>query len=120
MTYRSKYTGRYSGIGAMLSRPWLHAPCKVAALKIQAEAQALAPVGDPTEDRHPGLYKASFVVVPLNKNVPFRGKPRVRAGARVMNTAPHARILEYGNTKTPRYAIFRHAIDNLKVAHGGR
>ncbi|MEU8840230.1 hypothetical protein AB0D97_14015 [Streptomyces roseus] len=119
MTYRSKYTGRYSGIGAMLSQPWMHAPCKVAALKIQAAAQAIAPVGDPEEDRHPGLYKASFSVIPLNKNVPFRGKPRIRAGARVMNTAPHAWRVEHGDGRVPRYATLQTAIDTVKAAHSG-
>ncbi|MCY0926215.1 hypothetical protein OTB20_08350 [Streptomyces sp. H27-H1] len=119
MTYRSKYHGRYSGIGAMLSKPWMHAPCRTAGLKLMAEAQAVSPVGDPTEDRHPGLYKASFVVEPLNKNVPFRGKPRIRAGARVMNVAPHAWRVEHGDGRVPRYAPLQKAIDALKAAHGG-
>jgi hypothetical protein len=91
----------------------------VAALKIQAEAQALAPVGDPTEDRHPGLYKASFVVIPIFKNVPFRGRPRQRAGARVINTAPHAWRVEHGDGRVPRYAPLQTAIDALKAAHRG-
>jgi hypothetical protein len=119
MSYRSKYTGRYSGIGAMLTKPWLHAPCRAAALKIQAAAQAVAPVGDPTEDRHPGLYKSSFIVEPLNKSVPFRGKPRIRAGARVMNIAPHAWRVEHGDGRVPRYAPFLKAIDTVKAAHSG-
>lgn len=118
MSYRSKYTGRYSGIGAMLSRPWLQAPCLAAGARIQAFAEARAPVGSPNEDNHPGLYKASFATVPHTKNVPFRGKPRIRAGARVMNTAAHATIVEYGNGRTPRYAVFRGAIDDAKAGHG--
>ncbi|MFJ6720490.1 hypothetical protein [Streptomyces sp. NPDC091259] len=118
MSYRSKYTGRYSGIGAMLTRPMFHAPCRVAALKIQAAAQSVAPVGDPEEDRHPGLYKDSFVVEPLNKNVPFHGKSRIRAGARVMNLAPHAWRVEHGDGRVARYAPFLKAIDAVKAAHG--
>ncbi|GAA1064670.1 HK97 gp10 family phage protein [Streptomyces asiaticus] len=117
MAYRSKYTGRYGGMGRMLSRPWLHRPCKEAAVKIMAAAQANSPTGTPPDDRHPGLYRASFDVVPIFKNVPFRGKPRNRSGARVMNTAPHARIVEYGNSKTPRFAVFRTAIDDVKAAN---
>ncbi|MDH6625725.1 hypothetical protein M2271_003536 [Streptomyces sp. LBL] len=117
MAYRSKYHGRYGGIGAMLSRPWLQAPCVAAAEKLQTIAEGRAPVGDPNEDSHPGLYKSSFAVVPITKNVPFRGQPRRRAGARVLNSARHARILEYGNSLTPRYAIFRKSIDDLKAAH---
>jgi hypothetical protein len=117
MAYRSKYTGRYSGIGSMLSRPWLQKPCKDAAVKLKAIAEARSPVGDPAEDSHPGRYKASFDVVPIAKNVPFRGKPRLRAGAQLVNTAPYAHIIEYGNGVTPRYAVFRKAIDDLKAAH---
>jgi hypothetical protein len=119
MTYRSKYTGRYSGIGTMLSRPWLHAPCRKAALKLMTEAQAVSPVGDPTEDRHPGLYKASFDVVPIFKNVPFRGKPRRRSGARVVNSASHAWRVEHGDGRVPRYAPLQKALDALKAAHRG-
>ncbi|MFG2292060.1 hypothetical protein [Streptomyces sp. NPDC048603] len=119
MAYRSRYTGRYSGIGSMLSRPWLQAPCLAAAEKIKNEAQALAPVGNPTEDRHAGLYEASFSVVPIYKNVPFRGRPRQRAGARVLNTAPHAWRVEYGDGRVPEYAPLRRAIEALKAARGG-
>lgn len=118
MAYRSTYTGRYSGIGAMLSRPWMHVPCKAAAIKLQTAAQAVAPVGDPLEDRHPGLYKASFAVVPIVKNVPFRGRPRQRAGARVMNVAPHAWRVEHGDGRVPRYAPLQRAIDTMKATHG--
>ncbi|WP_037880737.1 hypothetical protein [Streptomyces sp. NRRL S-378] len=119
MSYRSKYTGRYSGIGSMLSKPWLHRPCRDAALKIMEAAQSVSPIGDPEEDRHPGLYKASFWVVPLNANVPFRGKPRIRSGARVMNTAPHAWRVEKGDGRVPRYAPFEKAIDAVKAGFGG-
>lgn len=117
--YRSKYTGRYSGIGAMLSRPWLQAPCVARAEELKSLAQATAPVGDPTEDAHPGLYKASFDVAPIYKNVPFRGKPRQRASARVMNTAPHAWRVEHGDGRVPRYAPLQKAVDALKAAHRG-
>ncbi|MEV4971959.1 hypothetical protein [Streptomyces scopuliridis] len=118
MAYRSKYTGRYSGMGQMLTMPWLQAPCLAAANEIKAVAVSIAPVGDPAEDRHPGLYKASFTVVPHTKNVPFRGKPRMRAGARLLNTAPHAAIVEFGNGRTPRYAVLSRAREIVEAAHG--
>ncbi|MGW2514695.1 hypothetical protein ACWC0A_36025 [Streptomyces scopuliridis] len=118
MAYRSKYTGRYSGMGKMLSMPWLQAPCLAAAEEIKTVAQSIAPVGDPAEDRHPGLYKASFTVVPHTKNVPFRGKPRLRTGARLLNTAPHAAIVEFGNGRTPRYAVLSRAREIVEAAHG--
>ncbi|MFI2029124.1 hypothetical protein [Streptomyces buecherae] len=111
----SKYVGRYSGIGSMLRQPWLQRPCVDAAEKIQDVAQAAAPVGDPEEDAHPGLYKASFATLPIYKNVPFRGKPRTRAAARVVNTAPHAWRVEHGDGRVPRYAVMTRAIDAVKA-----
>jgi hypothetical protein len=117
MAYRSKYTGRYSGIGSMLSRPWLQKPCKDAAVKLKAIAEARSPVGNPAEDSHAGRYKASFDVLPIEKNVPFRGKPRIRAGARLVNFSPEARHVEYGNGGTPRYAVLSKSLDDLKAAH---
>jgi hypothetical protein len=119
MAYRSTYTGRYSGIGAMLTRPWLQPACVSAATKLMAEAQAVSPTGDPEEDRHPGLYRASFEVLPIYKNVPFRGKPRRRASARLVNRAPHAWRVERGDGRVPRYAPMQKAIDAAKAAHRG-
>lgn len=104
MAYRSKYSGRYSGLGTMVSRPWLAKPCRDAAVKIMHEAQAVSPVGDPDEDRHPGLYRSSFSIESVFKNIPFRGKPRLRHGAMVVNSAPHAKAVEYGDWNVPRYA----------------
>lgn len=120
MAYRSKYHGRYSGIGAMLSRPWIQRACRSAAVEMKGIAEGISPVGDAADgDKHPGLYRRSFDVVPVYKNVPFRGKPRTRAGARLVNTAPHSRIVENGNGKTPRYAVLSKSIDLMKAAHGG-
>ncbi|MEU0858416.1 hypothetical protein ABZ352_23700 [Streptomyces griseofuscus] len=118
MAYRSKYTGRYSGIGKLLQRPGVQRACRDAAVKIKALAEARAPVGNPQNDPHAGRYAASFDVVPIFKNVPFRGRPRMRAGARLINTAPEARIVEYGIGSTPRYAVLSKSLDDLKGAHG--
>lgn len=116
----ARYTGRYTGLAAMLKQPWLQAPCMVAAEKIKAAAQSVAPVGDPEEDSHPGLYRASFAVLPIYKNVPFRGQRRIRPAARVVNTAPHAWRVEHGDGRVPRYAPLSRAIDAVKAArHGG-
>jgi hypothetical protein len=119
MAYRSKYNGRYNGMGQMLTRPWLQTPCKNAAVKIMAEAQTVSPTGDPEEDRHPGLYRASFDVEPIIKNVPFRGKPRLRPSARVINTAKHAWRVEHGDGRVPRYAPLQKALDAVKASHSG-
>ncbi|MEU1074294.1 MULTISPECIES: HK97 gp10 family phage protein [unclassified Streptomyces] len=117
MTYRSRYVGRFNGIGRMLTRPWLHVPCLAAAEKIMSAAQQHAPVGDPDADPHPGLYRDSFEVHTHVKNAPFHGKPALRAGAIVVNTASYARSVEYGNGKVPRYNVFRKAIDDVKGSH---
>jgi hypothetical protein len=110
MAYRSKYTGRYDGIGAMLSRPWLQVACVSAAEKLQTIAEGRSP-------RETGEYASSFSVIPVMLNVPFRGKPRMRAGARLVNSSDHARHVEYGNGGTPRYAVLSKSIDDLKAAH---
>ncbi|WP_405620228.1 hypothetical protein [Streptomyces sp. NBC_00076] len=88
------------------------------AIAMKGIAESLSPVGDPAGgDQHPGQYKGSFDVVPLWKNIPFQGKPRMRAGARLINTSPHARIVEHGNSKTPRHATLSKSIDVMKAAH---
>ncbi|MFD9442161.1 hypothetical protein [Streptomyces sp. NPDC060001] len=110
MAYRSQYHGRYSGIGAMLSRPWLQAKCVSTAGRMKTVAEGRSP-------RETGRYAESFSVVPVMLNVPFRGKPRLRAGARLVNTSDHASIVEWGNGRTPRYAVLSKTIDDLKAAH---
>ncbi|MFF1684511.1 MULTISPECIES: hypothetical protein [unclassified Streptomyces] len=118
--FRSKYHGRYGGIGTMLQRPWIQRACRKAAVQMKATAEGLSPTGDPANgDTHPGLYRESFDVLPIFKNVAFKGKPRMRAGARLVNTAPHARIVEYGNGRTPRYAVLSKTIDAMKAGHRG-
>lgn len=119
MAYRSKYVGKYNGLGRMISRPMFAKPCRKAAVEIMHVAQAGSPVGNPAEDSHPGLYKKSFDVVPVVKNVPFRGKPRQRFGAAVINTAPHAWRVENGDGRVPRYAVLQRAVDTVTAAHGG-
>lgn len=117
MAYRSKYVGRYSGIGKLFMKPGVQRACRKAAVQMKAIAEGTSPVGDPNEDRHPGLYAASFDVVPVVKNIPFRGKPRLRAGARLINTAPYAWRVEHGDGRVPRYAVLSRAIDTMKAAH---
>jgi hypothetical protein len=117
MSYRSTYTGRYSGIGKLLQRPGIQRACRDAAVKLKAIAEGRAPVGDPKTDSHSGRYKDSFDVVPVYLDIPFRGKSRIRAGARLINDSPEARIVEHGTGNTPRYAVLSKSIDDLKAAH---
>ncbi|KPC89945.1 hypothetical protein ADL27_38360 [Streptomyces sp. NRRL F-6602] len=106
-------------MGRLLQRPAVQLACRKVAVKMQATAEAMSPVGNPTNDHHSGEYRSSFVVVPIEKNVPFRGRPHLRAGARLMNTAPHSRHVEYGNGETPRYAVLSKTVDAFKAAHHG-
>ncbi|WP_327379448.1 hypothetical protein [Streptomyces sp. NBC_01212] len=101
---RSKYVGKYNGLGRMVGRPWMAKPCRDAAVKMMQAAEGFSPTGDPEHDPHPGLYRASFSIEPVYRNIPFRGKPRMRHGAMVVNAAPHAKAVEYGDWNIPRYA----------------
>ncbi|GGX26961.1 hypothetical protein [Streptomyces chryseus] len=119
MAYRSTYHGKFTGMGAMLRRPWMLRAVTKPAHRALAIAQALSPTGNPAEDPHPGLYRSAFKVTYELKNKPFRGQPALRATATLVNTAPHAGIVEYGNGKTEKYAVLRRTIDAMKAAHGG-
>lgn len=119
MAYRSTYTGRYQGIGRLFMRPGIQRACRDAAVRMKGIAEPLSPVGKEADgDRHPGLYKRSFDVIPIVKNVPFKGRPKLRAGARLINTAPHAWRVEKGDGRVPRYAVMQRAMDAMKAAHG--
>lgn len=109
---RPTYRGRYSGIGAMFQRPWMQRAVRKTAVEMKAAAEATSP-------RETGEYSRSFDVVPVFLNIPFKGKPRMRAGARLVNTSDHARHVEYGNGNTPRYAVLHKTVDEFKAAHRG-
>ncbi|MFF1919702.1 hypothetical protein ACFVW8_03885 [Streptomyces sp. NPDC058221] len=109
----ARYTGNFDGIGKLLRLPGVQLVCRDAAVEIMHVAQATAPVGNPETDRHSGLYKASFSVEPFVGTVPWRGVPYQRRGARVLNSSPHALVVEHGGGKnsTPRHATLTKAID---------
>lgn len=113
------YRANFRGTGRMLKRAWLQPPCLEAAGRLQERAEAVSPVGDPTEDKHPGLYAASFQVIPIVKDVRFKGQPTQRHGARLVNAAAHAWRVEHGDGRVQRYAPLQRAIDELKAAHRG-
>lgn len=69
------YKASFPGTGRMLQRPWLQPPCLDAANELKGLAEGVSPVGDPLEDKHPGLYRASFEVLPIFKSVRFKGRP---------------------------------------------
>lgn len=118
MAFRSTYTGRYTGMGNMLRQPWMLSAVLPVAHKAMVVAQGLSPTGHFPEDKHPGQYRASFEVNYGLKPKKFRGRPAKRMTATVVNRAPHAGIVEYGNGKTPEYRVLRNMIDAMKAAHG--
>lgn len=109
---RPTYRGRYSGIGSMFQRPWMQRAVRKVAVDMKG-------VAEPSSPRETGEYSRSFDVVPVFLNIPFEGKPRMRAGARLINTSDHARHVEYGNGNTPRYAVLHKVVDEFKAAHRG-
>ncbi|MFJ3248320.1 hypothetical protein [Streptomyces sp. NPDC086782] len=118
--FRSKYMGRYSGIGKLFTHPGVLRVCRAAAVEMKTAAEAMSPVGNRADgDKHPGLYKSSFDVIPVYKNIPFRGKPRTRAVARLINTAPHAWRVEHGDGRVPRYAVMGRAMDSVIARRNG-
>ncbi|MFB7823882.1 hypothetical protein [Streptomyces hydrogenans] len=110
------YKAHFRNTGLMLKKPMFHAPCLKAAERMQSFAESVSPVGDPAEDAHPGLYRSSFKTMPIFKDVRFKGRPTSRAGARLLNVAPHAWRVEYGDGRVPRYAPLQKAIDMAKGA----
>lgn len=114
----STYRGSFVGLGRMVRREWMQAPCLKAAEKIKTAAEALSPQGDPAHDNHSGLYRRSFVLGTGTKNVPYRGRPAIRHVAYVINRAPYSLTVEYGNGSVPEYAPLRRAVDVVKGSHG--
>jgi hypothetical protein len=118
MTYRSKYTGRYTGMASMLRQPWMIRAVTTPAHKGLEIARNLSPVGKPGEDPHPGAYRSAWKVTYGLKNKPFRGRAALRQVATLVNDSDHARHVEYGNGGTPEYRVARNTVDALKAAHG--
>jgi hypothetical protein len=100
----TRFKGDYEGIGLMLCAPWMVADMRRRALAVKAFAEATAPVARTGE--HRGRYKASFRV-----ESGIRVGKTKRAYGRVINDAPEAIIVEYGNRNTPRHATLRKALE---------
>ena len=83
------------GVGQLLRSPMVEAEMLRRAGLIKSVAEAIAPVGGPS-DPHPGQYKASFYVSSTTRG----GRRRDRATATVGNHASYAAHVEYG---TERY-----------------
>ncbi len=114
----STYRGSYVGIRKILTMPSVAVAVEVAAATMLPIAEALSPEGDPSTDRHAGLYRGSWVVVRGTKSVRYRGRPTKRPYGRLLNTTAYARQVEYGTGRVPRYAVARRTMD-AAVSRGG-
>lgn len=101
----------YEGLGEMLNSPWMEAEMRRRMENAQALAVSIAPVGDPSEDSHSGRYKDSFSV---DSGV-HGGVHSDRAWAELVNDAPEALYVEYGNRGREPYNTMLKAL-----VEGGR
>lgn len=97
----------YKGGGDMLTMPGMQAEMRRRAERVQAAAEADAPVG---RGPHAGRYKRSFSTT---SGVRGRGRGK-RAFGRVTNDAPEALFVEYGTRNNPRYRTLGRALDAAK------
>jgi hypothetical protein len=78
---------------------------------IQRRAEAIAPVGPPT-DPHAGRYKASFHV----RSHTHGGATHDRAEAIVWNDSPEALFVEYGSAgDEPYHTMLRAAVEGGRL-----
>ena len=103
----TKFTPSYAGIGEMLRSDGMEQAMREHAGTIMAAAQAAAPVWE--DGPHPGRYKESFRVTTDKES----GAKHDRAGAHVVNDAPEAFYVEFGNRNVERYRTLGRA------AYGG-
>jgi hypothetical protein len=88
-----QFEASYEGIGAMIRSDFMLAAMMVRGAAVMEVAIATAPVGEPKTDPHSGRYKESFELHGENSG----GYNHDRAEAMVVNTAPEAIWVEYGN-----------------------
>lgn len=104
------FTASYRGIGEMLRSAEMEAEMRRRAEQAMTFAVAIAPVGDPRKDRHPGRYKASFRVQSTRRG----GVRHDRASATLVNDAPEAAMVEYGNRNVAQHRVLGKAIDAMR------
>lgn len=92
------------GVGQLLKSPMIRADMVRRAEVIKGAAEAIAPVGGPS-DPHSGHYKESFYVTSTDRG----GRRRDRATATVGNSAYYARWVEWGTEKVPAHHVLLRA-----------
>lgn len=87
---RILYQPSYTGLRDWLTGPEARALCTLAAEYGVEYAQSIAPVGQPPDDAHPGLYRDSIHVVQAG----LGGRKRDRVQVDVVADVPYAAVVE--------------------------
>ena len=102
----SDYTPSEVGMREFLNSEMLMRVVERTGEQIMVRAIAAAPVGDPSEDEHPGRYKASFHL----HSHRYGGATGDRVEAIVYNDSPEAVQVEYGHRgREPYHTLLRAA-----------
>ncbi|MFE5332951.1 hypothetical protein ACFRCG_41865 [Embleya sp. NPDC056575] len=111
MAHRSTFRMYPTGISALLASPQMIAGIRlITETHLKPTAESIAPIGTPPDDPHPTLYQRSFRVVDRSHWVTrtryYGSQPRAQIS--LINTAPHALGIEFGNRNiTARHTIQR-------------
>lgn len=101
----SDYNPDHTGMAEFLQSGMMQRMVGEVADKIRDRAMAMAPVGNPIDDEHPGRYKASFHVLVHARG----GATGDRAEAIVYNDSPEAIWVEFGHQGREPYHILLRA-----------
>lgn len=105
-----RWRWNYEEMGDLLCGPEMQALMGDRIDKAAAHARAIAPVGDPASDPHPGLYRDSFETsVSVERTLSGR-----RAVGRLRNNATYAAAVEYGNGKVKAHHVLGRSIDLMR------
>ena len=105
------YTPDEAGMREFLNSEMLLRVVEHTGEQIMGRAIAMAPVGDPWEDEHPGRYKASFHMRVHTNG----GATSDRAEAIVYNDSPEAVQVEYGHRGREPYHTLLRAASELRL-----
>lgn len=91
-----------TGVSALLASPQMIAGIRtITETHLKPIAESISPVGIPPEDKHPGLYQRSFRVIDrshwITRTQDHGSQPRAQIS--LINTAPHALGVEFGNVR---------------------
>jgi hypothetical protein len=107
----TRLTIKHQGVGEMLNASFLRRHLERVGHAIASYAEAIAPVGPPT-DPHAGRYKASFHV----RSHTHGGATHDRAEVIVWNDAPEAMFVEWGSAGAePYHTLLRAAVEGSRL-----